>query len=89
MNTLNIRYRCLGCGRAEQLKPPEHPTFGSTDSRARVRGWRFPPGTGTDDRQGTCPECTGDNETYWDDRTLTVALQAGIDVGRRGTPAHA
>lgn len=91
MSTPSLRYRCGGCDRAEQIKAPESPSAGSADSRARVRGWRFPPRADNEDRKGICPECTGDNETYWDDRTLAIAYQSGIDVGNTawGGEGHA
>lgn len=71
------RYECKYCDRVERIDPPR---LGTTDEAARIVGWRLGPGE-SGERPEYCPECTGVNEDYWDDRTLAVAQMAGIDAG--------
>jgi hypothetical protein len=68
-------YRCTACDRQETRPTPR---LGSTDSSARVAGWRISIG---EPRVLVCPECADTDEGYWDRQTIAMAVQAGIDAG--------
>lgn len=70
-------YRCRSCNRQESRKAIPS-KLGSTDSAARVAGWRISIG---EPRVLICPECADTDEDYWDRRTLDQAYAAGIDAG--------
>jgi hypothetical protein len=73
-----VRYQCDSCDRITDL--PYFPSnFGGTDGHARAIGWRLT--SAQPDALVYCPECTGNDEDYWDRMTLGVAHMAGIDAG--------